>query len=293
MKVATFFLAPISALLPTCNRKVVITHTGYGGNHKLAKWGSGDRNFGTHSSYDLKDDQIWTLECDHKEGYFYIVNTKYHPARLAKWGWGDQDTGTFTGGKFTDQLWKISGDESSGYTICNYKYSERCLAKWGRGDGEVGSYKNAADRWRITPLYSNPTLKWNRIEEIDNTRGQRPTVLTGFDWLLFLYEFKRYNSVKYEVGVSTSTTVSKSVEFGTELSLAVEPLGSMSSSFKFAIQTSTTNGKTEIHTKTTQFTVNAGENWWLCQGTATLDSWRGREDVQIISSQLAINSDLC
>jgi hypothetical protein len=277
MKVATFFLVPISALLPTCNKKVVITHTGYGGNHKLAKWGSGDRNFGTHSSYDLKDDQIWTLECDHKEGYFYIVNSKYHPARLAKWGWGDQDTGTFDGGKSTDQLWKISGDEISGFKICNYKYSERCLAKWGRGDGEVGSYKNAADRWRITPLYSNPTLKWNRIEEIDNTRGQRPTVLT----------------VKYEVGVSTSTTVSKSVEFGTELSLAVEPLGSMSSSFKFAIQTSTTNGKTEIHTKTTQFTVNAGENWWLCQGTATLDSWRGREDVQIISSQLAINSDLC
>jgi len=277
MKVATFFLAPIWALLPTCNKKVVITHTGYGGNHKLAKWGSGDRNFGTHSSYDLKDDQIWTLECDHKEGYFYIVNSKYHPARLAKWGWGDQDTGTYSGRKFTDQLWNISGDESSGYKICNSKYSERCLAKWGRGDGEVGSYKNAADRWRITPLYSNPTLKWNRIEEIDNTRGQRPTVLT----------------VKYEVGVSTSTTVSKSVEFGTELSLAVEPLGSMSSSFKFAIQTSTTNGKTEIHTKTTQFTVNAGENWWLCQGTATLDSWRGREDVQIISSQLAINSDLC
>jgi len=293
MKVATFFLAPIWALLPTCNKKVVITHTGYGGNHKLAKWGSGDRNFGTHSSYDLKDDQIWTLECDHKEGYFYIVNSKYHPARLAKWGWGDQDTGTFAGGKFTDQLWNISGDESSGYKICNSKYSERCLAKWGRGDGEVGSYKNAADRWRITPLYSNPTLKWNRIEEIDNTRGQRPTVLTGFDWLLFLHEFKRSNSVKYEVGVSTSSTVSKSVEFGTELSLAVEPLGSMSSSFKFAIQTSTTNGKTEIHTKTTQFTVNAGENWWLCQGTATLDSWRGREDVQIISSQLAINSDLC
>jgi len=277
MKVATFFLVPISALLPTCNKKVVITHTGYGGNHKLAKWGSGDRNFGTHSSYDLKDDQIWTLECDHKEGYFYIVNAKYYPARLAKWGWGDQDTGTYSGRKFTDQLWNISGDESSGYKICNSKYSERCLAKWGRGDGEVGSYKNAADRWRITPLYSNPTLKWNRIEEIDNTRGQRPTVLT----------------VKYEVGVSTSTTVSKSVEFGTELSLAVEPLGSMSSSFKFAIQTSTTNGKTEIHTKTTQFTVNAGENWWLCQGTATLDSWRGREDVQIISSQLAINSDLC
>jgi len=277
MKVATFFLVPISALLPTCNRKVVITHTGYGGNHKLAKWGSGDRNFGTHSSYDLKDDQIWTLECDHKEGYFYIVNAKYHPARLAKWGWGDQDTGTFDGGKFTDQLWKISGDEMSGYKICNYKYSERCLAKWGRGDGEVGSYKNAADRWRITPLYSNPTLKWNRIEEIDNTRGQRPTVLT----------------VQYEVGVSTSSTVSKSVEFGTELSLAVEPLGSMSSSFKFAIQTSTTNGKTEIHTKTMEFAVNAGENWWLCQGTATLDSWRGREDVQIISSQLAINSDLC
>jgi hypothetical protein len=217
------------------------------------------------------------LECDNKEGYFYIVNAKYHPARLAKWGWGDQDTGTFDGGKSTDQLWKISGDEISGFKICNYKYSERCLAKWGRGNGEVGSYKNAADRWRITPLYSNPTLKWNRIEEIDNTRGQRPTVLT----------------VKYEVGVSTSTTVSKSVEFGTELSLAVEPLGSMSSSFKFAIQTSTTNGKTEIHTKTTQFTVNAGENWWLCQGTATLDSWRGREDVQIISSQLAINSDLC
>jgi len=48
--------------------------------------------------------QIWTLECDHKEGYFYIVNTKYHPARLAKWGWGDQDTGTFDGGKFTDQV---------------------------------------------------------------------------------------------------------------------------------------------------------------------------------------------
>jgi hypothetical protein len=280
MKVAAFFLVPISALLPTCDtngRKVVITHTGYGGNHKLAKWGSGDRHFGTHSSYDLKDDQSWTLECDHKEGYFYIVNTKYHPARLAKWGWGDQDTGTFTGGKFTYQLCKISGDESSGYTICNYKYSERCLAKWGRGDGEVGSYKNAADRWRITPLYSNPKLKWNRIEEIDNTRGQRPTVLT----------------VKYEVGVSTSSTVSKSVEFGTELSLAVEPLGSMSSSFKVAIQTSTTNGRSEIHTKTTQFTVNAGENWWLCQGTATLDSWRGREDVQIISSQLAINSDLC
>jgi len=277
MKVATFFLAPISALLPTCNKKVVITHTGYDGNHKLAKWGSGDRNFGTHSSYDLKDDQIWTLECDHKEGYFYIVNSKYHPARLAKWGWGDQDTGTFAGRKFTDQLWKISGDETSGYKICNSKYSERCLAKWGRGDGEVGSYKNAADRWRITPLFSNPKLKWNRIEEIDNTRGQRPTVLT----------------VKYEVGVSTSTTVSKSVEFGTELSLAVEPLGSMSSSFKVAIQTSTTNGKTEIHTKTTQFTVNAGENWWLCQGTATLDSWRGREDVQIISSQLKMNSDLC
>jgi hypothetical protein len=277
MKVATFFLAPIWALLPTCNKKVVITHTGYGVNHKLAKWGSRDRHFGTHSSYDLKDDQIWTLECDNKEGYFYVVNAKYHPARLAKWGWGDQDTGTFDGGKSTDQLWKISGDEISGFKICNYKYSERCLAKWGRGNGEVGSYKNAADRWRITPLYSNPTLKWNRIEEIDNTRGQRPTVLT----------------VKYEVGVSTSTTVSKSVEFGTELSLAVEPLGSMSSSFKFAIQTSTTNGKTEIHTKTTQFTVNAGENWWLCQGTATLDSWRGREDVQIISSQLAINSDLC
>jgi len=277
MKVATFFLAPISAMLPTCNRKVVITHTGYGGNHKLAKWGSGDRNFGTHSSYELKDDQIWTLECDNKEGYFYIVNAKYHPARLAKWGWGDQDTGTFNGGTFTDQLWKISGDESSGYKICNSKYSDRCLAKWGRGDGEVGSYKNAADRWRITPLYSNPTLKWNRIDEIDNTRGQRPTVLT----------------VKYEVGVSTSTTVSKSVEFGTELSLAVEPLGSMSSSFKVAIQTSTTNGRTEIHTKTMEFAVNAGENWWLCQGTATLDSWRGREDVQIISSQLAINSDLC
>jgi len=277
MKVATFFLAPISALLPTCNRKVVITHTGYGGNHKLAKWGSGDGQFGTHSSYDLKDDQIWTLECDHREGYFYIVNAKYHPARLAKWGWGDQDTGTFAGRKFTDQLWKISGDESSGYKICNYKYSERCLAKWGRGDGEVGSYKNAADRWRITPLYSNPTLKWNRIDEIDNTRGQRPTVLT----------------VTYEVGVSTSTTVSNSIEFGTELGLAVEPLGSMSASFRAAIKTSTTNGKTEIHTKTTQFTVNAGENWWLCQGTATLDSWRGREDVQIISSQLAINSDLC
>jgi len=283
MKVAAFFLVPISALLPKCNRKVVITHTGYGGNHKLAKWGSGDRDFGTHSSYDLKDDQIWTLECDYTVFLafmfpkFYIVNSKYHPARLAKWGWGDQDTGTYSGRKFTDQLWNISGDESSGYKICNSKYSERCLAKWGRGDGEVGSYKNAADRWRITPLYSNPTLKWNRIEEIDNTRGQRPTVLT----------------VKYEVGVSTSTTVSKSVEFGTELSLAVEPLGSMSSSFKFAIQTSTTNGKTEIHTKTTQFTVNAGENWWLCQGTATLDSWRGREDVQIISSQLAINSDLC
>merc|ERR1712130_506640 len=51
--------------------------------------------------------------CDHKEGYFYIVNTKYYPARLAKWGWGDQDTGTFAGGKFTDQLWNISGDESS------------------------------------------------------------------------------------------------------------------------------------------------------------------------------------
>ena len=73
----------------------------------------------------------------------------------------------------------------SGFRICNYKYSERCLAKWGRGDGEVGSFKNAADRWRITPLYSNPKLKWNRIDEIDNTRGQRPTVLTGFDWLLF------------------------------------------------------------------------------------------------------------
>jgi len=51
--------------------------------------------------------------------------------------------------------------------------------------GEVGSYKNAADRWRITPLFSNPKLKWNRIEQIDNTRGQRPTVLTGFNWLLF------------------------------------------------------------------------------------------------------------
>jgi len=277
MKVATFFLAPISAMLPTCNRKVVITHTGYDGNHKLAKWGSGDGQFGTHSSYELKDDQIWTLECDHREGHFYIVNAKYHPARLAKWGWGDQDTGTFAGRKFTDQLWKISGDESSGYKICNYKYSERCLAKWGRGDGEVGSYKNAADRWRITPLYSNPTLKWNRIDEIDNTRGQRPTVLT----------------VKYEVGVSTSTTVSKSVEFGTELSLAVEPLGSMSASFRAAIEIVTTNGKSEIHTKTTQFTVNAGESWWLCQGTATLDSWRGTEDVQIISSQLTINSDLC
>jgi len=277
MKVATFFLAPISALLPTCNRKVVITHTGYGGNHKLAKWGPGDGQFGTHSSYDLKDDQIWTLECDHKEGYFYIVNAKYHPARLAKWGWGDQDTGTFAGRTFTDQLWEISGNEISGFKMCNYKYSERCLAKWGRGDGEVGSYKNAADRWRITPLYSNPKLKWNRIEEIDNTRGQRPIVQT----------------VKYEVGVSTSTTVSKSVEFGTELSLAVEPLGSMSSSFKIAIETSTTNGRTEIHAKTMQFTINAGENWWLCQGTASLDSWRGREDVQIISSQLAINSDLC
>jgi len=276
MKVAPFFLAPISAMLPTCNRKVVITHTGYDGNHKLAKWGSGDGQFGTHSSYDLYDDQIWTLECDHKEGYFYIVNAQYHPARLAKWGWGDRDTGTFAGGKFTDQLWKISGNYNY-FSICNYKYSDRCLAKWGRGDGEVGSYKNAADRWRITPLFSNPKLKWNRIEEIDNTRGQRPTVLT----------------VKYEVGVSTSTTVSKSVEFGTELTLAVEPLGSMSSSFKTAIATSTTNGKTEIHTKTTQFTVNAGENWWLCQGTATLDSWRGREDVQIISSQLAINSDRC
>jgi len=289
MKVAAFFLVPISALLPTCNtngRKVVITHTGYGGNHKLAKWGSGDRHFGTHSSYDLKDDQIWTLECDHTIfPKFYIVNSKYHPARLAKWGWGDQDTGTFAGGKFTDQLWEISGSEYSGYEICNYKYDDRCLAKWGRGDGEVGSYHlmqptggfNAADRWSITPLYSNPKLKWNRIDEIDNTRGQRPIVLT----------------VKYEVGVSTSTIVSKSVDFGTELSLAVEPLGSMSSSFKTAIQTSTTNGRTEIHTKTTQFTVNAGENWWLCQGTATLDSWRGREDVQIISSLLAINSDLC
>jgi len=183
MKVATFFLAPISALLPACDRKVVITHTGYGGNHKLAKWGSGDRQFGTHSSYDLKDDQIWTLEC-HNSEYLYIVNAKYHPARLAKWGWGDQDTGTFAGRKFTDQLWKISGDESSGYKICNYKYSERCLAKWGRGDGEVGSYKNAADRWRITTLFSNPKLKWNRLEQIDNTRGQRPIVITGFDWLV-------------------------------------------------------------------------------------------------------------
>merc|ERR1711881_47484 len=98
----------------------------------------------------------------------------------------------------------------------------------------------------------------------------------------------------YDVGVSTSTTVSKSVDFGTELSLAVEPLGEpLSSGFKTAIQTSTTNGRTEIHTKTTQYKVNAGQNWWLCQGTATLDSWRGREDVQIISSQLAVNSDLC
>jgi hypothetical protein len=61
MKVATFFLAPIWALLPTCNKKVVITHTGYGGNHKLAKWGSRDRHFGTHSSYDLKDDQVMAL----------------------------------------------------------------------------------------------------------------------------------------------------------------------------------------------------------------------------------------
>jgi len=186
MKVAAFFLVPISALLPKCNRKVVITHTGYGGNHKLAKWGSGDRDFGTHSSYDLKDDQIWTLECDHTIFHrFYIVNSKYNRARLAKWGWGDQDTGTFAGGKFIDQLWEISGSEYSGYEICNYKYDDRCLAKWGRGDDEVGSYKYAADRWRITPLYSNPKLKWNRIAEIDNTRAQRPTVLTGFDWLIF------------------------------------------------------------------------------------------------------------
>ena len=142
-----------------------------------------------------------------------------------------------------------------------------------------------------TLLKSHTQMEPNRR----NWQHQRATTYRSnrFWLVVFLHEFKRCNSVKYEVGVSTSTTVSNSIEFGTELSLAVEPLGSMSSSFKTVIQTSTTNGKTEIHSKTMQFTVNAGENWWLCQGTATLDSWRGREDVQIISSQLAINSDLC
>jgi len=207
------------------------------------------------------------------------VNAKYYPARLAKWDSGDEATGTFAGRKYTNQLWRISGD-ASGYRICNYyydRYNDRCLRKWGFGDGEVGTSKNAADKWRVTPLFSNALLKWNRIKEFDNTRGQIPIVLT----------------VTYQVGVSTSTTDSKFVEVGTELSLAVEQLGGMSSSFKSAIESSTTNGRTEIQTEETEFTIDAGEHWWLCQGTATLDSWRGRKDVQIISSQFAISTDAC
>jgi len=328
MKVATFFLAPILAIrLGTlddlqrdfeirfgwtkmigwtqmmkslCNRKVVITHTGYDGHNKLAKWGSGQLDVGTHSSYELYDDQIWTLECDpHNEPYLYIVNAKYYPARLTKL---PTATGTYRGNRYTDQLWKISCtdydcyddnynynyddnfnficDYSCNYfSICNYEYPDRCLAARGErgGHGAVGSYKNAADTWRITPLFSNALLKWNRIKEFDNTRGQIPIVLT----------------VTYQVGVSTSTTDSKFVEVGTELSLAVEQLGGMSSSFKSAIESSTTNGRTEIQTEETEFTIDAGEHWWLCQGTATLDSWRGRKDVQIISSQFAISTDAC
>lgn len=320
MKLAVFFLVPISAWLPTCNTNVVITHTEYGGHHKLAaltpieritsllnpiklfptifkliKYGLTDHgmsfrdDFGTHSSYHLEDNQIWTLECDHNEGYFYIVNFLWKNLRLVQLGESSDDTSLFVGRKSNNQLWKIYGDETRGYAICNYKYSNNCLAKWGLGDREVGTvsfsptytFKLPFDplrrTWRITPLYYNPEMKWNRIKEIDNTKGEEPINLT----------------VTYEVGVSSSTTDTISVEFGTELSLAVETLGSIGASFQSAIETSITNGRTETQTKTTQFKINTGEHWWLCQGTATLDSWAGREDVLIISNKLKIKGDMC
>jgi hypothetical protein len=321
MKLAVFFLVPISAWLPTCNTNVVITHTEYDGHHKLAfnygmkqftsllnpinlfsaafklikHWTQGHdlsyRDFfGTHSSYHLKDNQIWTLECDHNEGYFYINNFGAKNLRLVQWGEFSDDTSLVVGRKSNNQLWKIYGNETRGYAICNYKYSNNCLAKWGLDDDKVGTLSHSPtyefnpklpfdprQTWRITPLYYNPEMKWNRIEEIDNTRGEEPINLT----------------VKYEVGVSSSTTDTISVAFSTELSLAVETLGSIGASFQSAIESSITNGRTETQTKTTQFKIQAGEHWWLCQGTATLDSWSGREDVLIISSQLKTKGDMC
>jgi len=244
-------------------------------------------------------------------------------------------------------LWKIHGNETIGYEICNYQQSEHsdhCLSKWGEEDDEVSTLsrdpslpkkvwrwdfrsnseewwvinqKLPSDmghfKWRIEPLYDNPQMKWNRIEGIDNTRGQQPINL----------------EVTYEVGVSSSTTDTISDEFATDLSLAVEKLkiiggsikaniggsipgiirgsiggsigGSSQSSFQrsfqrsfqSAIETSISNGRTETQTKITQFKINPGENWWVCQAIVTFDSWPGREDVQIISSQLKIKGDMC
>jgi len=177
---------------------VIIRHMGYESEHdgsititpkyegdRLAKWGEDDDHFGTTSSLTVSEDQMWKLECPYTgttDGNFYIVNLKYRPERLAKWGPGAGETGTYDGERYRNQLWRIievnTGSEY-GYKICNYKYSDHCLSKWGAGDHEVGSLFNGKDVWSITPQYSNPTITWKRIREIDNTRGQHPIQKTG------------------------------------------------------------------------------------------------------------------
>ena len=85
---------------------------------RLAKWGWGDGDFGTHKSSTIYADQFWRLDSD-GNGHFYVVNAEYDLARVSKLGRGDEQTGTYYENIYNDQLWSFLETSPGEFKICN------------------------------------------------------------------------------------------------------------------------------------------------------------------------------
>ena len=140
---------------------------------RIAIWGPGDRDIGTHEH--VYADQLWHLrESTDHPGYYYVENafhnqTKSAKRRLAKWGAGDTKVGVYSGQYYDDQLWKFV-PEGDYYRIYNKKYSLAKIAKWGKRDKDWGTYDRELhddQLWMLEPRFTAKALE-HTVWRFDN-----------------------------------------------------------------------------------------------------------------------------
>lgn len=242
--------------------------------HRLAKWGSGERDFGTYSN-SYHENQLWQLE---PAGYgsssnYYLTNVAYAGQRFGKWDSG-KNFGCGNWNYAYDQVWNIYGAGGDYYYIKNKKYSQY-IWKWGKDNGniETGAWRRNSDskfQWKFTPRYK-ATAEVKAVWQNANVWGSLPIsetikVTTGFTVT---------DSVTSKRTDSFSATISAGLE-GIPIASIPTMSGSLSGSATKSITNELTKAHTSVKTGTRssdrKFTAPAFRNYGVFQIVTTLKS---------------------